>query len=687
MTPNIDLSELLDALNPQANLAQRHLWLMALLRWVRGSRDSVPRAVARVTLLLDALQQRPQARAKLQAWWQVLLGTVDATSLLADYGFAARSAFASELAERLRLKCLPGTPETTDAASLFSLVLCDAFDAQWLNALDEVTLARLAELLQGNCNEATGGVCAWVPQAEHRQNRQISPWQATLLEALTFCTSQIRATGFSPELRLRMSTPARETAPFHALDSDAIALQAAFLADPHTHSPARQAALAHYLSRLEACRQAAASVYTHLDANGISVNLVFQLRQLRTRVLRVRALLDCLMSEQPQRHTAQLLAHLVLIGQERRSVRALITANSSMLAAKVAERSSETGEHYITRTRLEYFQMLRDAAGGGAVMSLTTLLKFLVMSLGLSAFWGGFFSGLNYAASFVLVQMLHWTVATKQPAMTAPAMAAKLKELGAPGAVEGFVDEVAHLVRSQVAAIVGNLALVVPGVLVISGALWLAFGAPMIDAKEAAYVLHSLDLRGPTALFAAFTGVLLFASSIIAGWAENWFVLHRLDSAMRFNPRFTGLLGHARADRWASFMRRNISGLASNISLGFMLGLVPAFAAFFGLGLEVRHVTLSTGQIAAAIASLGLGIFQQNALWWALASIVFIGVLNLGVSFYMAFRLALRAHNVSGIDRYRIRLSIKTRLRRHLGSFFWPVADAVTPLEKDAHHG
>ena len=684
MASKPDLSELLEALDPLADLAHRHLWLIDLLAWVRGGGDSVPRSVARVTLLLDALEQRPGERAKLQAWWQVLLGTVDATALLADFGFSSRSAFASELAERLRLKWLPGTPETTDASSLFSLVLCNKFDAQWLNALDDSVLARLATLLQVSCDEVNSGNCGWIPDAgQHR----VSPWQATLLEALTFCTSQIRATGFSPELRLRMSAPARETAPFHALDSDVIALQAAFLAEPQQHGPARQAALQQYVTRLELCRQAAASVYTHLDANGISVNLVFQLRQLRTRVLRIRALLDCLMHDEPQRHTAQLLAQLVLIGQERRSVRALITANSSMLAAKVAERSSETGEHYITRTRAEYFQMLRDAAGGGAVISLTTLLKFFVVSLGLSAFWGGFFNGLNYAASFVLVQMLHWTVATKQPAMTAPAMAAKLKELGTPEAVEGFVDEVAHLFRSQVAAIVGNLALVVPGVLAISGALWLAFGAPMIDAKEAAYVLHSLDLRGPTTLFAAFTGVLLFASSIIAGWVENWFVLNRLDSAVRFNPRFTRVLGAPRADRWANFMRRNISGLASNISLGFMLGLVPAFAAFFGLGLDVRHVTLSTGQIAAAAASLGLDIFRQSAMWWALASIVFIGVLNLGVSFYLAFGLALRAHNVSGVDRQRIGLAIKTRMRHRLGGFFWPAAEPATTPAKDPDHG
>jgi len=679
-----DLSELLDTLDPQADLAQRHLWLITLLDWVRGNGDSVPRTLNRINLLLDALQQRPEARARLQAWWQKLLGTVDATALLADYGFSSRSAFASELTERIRLKWLPGTPETADAASLFSIVLCDKFDAQWLNALDDATLARLASLLQANCDDVNGGVCAWVPQTGPSR---VSPWQATLLEALTFCTSQIRANGFSPELRLRMSTPAREMAPFHALDNDMTALQAAFLAEPTRHSPERQAALQLVMNRLEACRHAAASVYTHLDSNGISVNLVFQLRQLRSRVLRVRALLDCLMSEQPQRHTTQLLAHLVQVGLARRSVRALIAANSSMLAAKVAERSSESGAHYITRTRAQYFQMLRNAAGGGAVISLTTALKFAIATLGLTAFWGGFMDGLNYASSFVLIYLLHWTVATKQPAMTAPAMAAKLKELGAPEAVEGFVDEVAHLVRSQVAAIVGNLALVVPGVLLLSGALWFSLGAPMIDSDKAVAVLDSLDLRGPTALFAAVTGILLFAASIIAGWVENWFVLHRLDSAIRYNPRMTALLGQARADRWAGFMRRHIAGLASNISLGFMLGLVPAFAAFFGLGLEVRHVTLATGQIAAAAASLGTDIFQHPAIWWALLSIGAIGLLNLGVSFYLAFRLALRAHNVSGVERKHIRQAIRLRFRQRWSSFFWPATEPAKATFETTHGG
>ena len=56
-------------------------------------------------------------------WWLALRQGLDIAVLLAEFGFSSRSAFVSELFERIRLKLLPATPETTDAAVLFSLVL------------------------------------------------------------------------------------------------------------------------------------------------------------------------------------------------------------------------------------------------------------------------------------------------------------------------------------------------------------------------------------------------------------------------------------------------------------------------------------------------------------------------------------------------------------------------------------
>ncbi|MFT2612603.1 hypothetical protein, partial [Escherichia coli] len=85
-----------------------------------------------------------------------------------------------------------------------------------------------------------------------------------------------------------------------------------------------------------------------------------------------RRLLDCLLADNRATETADLLANLVSVGIERRSLRALLATNTSLLAAKVAERSAETGEHYITRTGREYLSMVTKAAGGGFVMAFTT---------------------------------------------------------------------------------------------------------------------------------------------------------------------------------------------------------------------------------------------------------------------------------------------------------------------------
>jgi site-specific recombinase len=321
-----DLNGVLATLDADAPLAQRHLWLIGLLDWVRGPRAAPAEAAAsRVRLFLDALDARPELQQRVRQWWQVLAETVDATALLADFGFAPRMAFISEFNERLRQKLLPATPETTDSAELFSLAMRRPGDATWVAALDGDTLARLSELITA-ASPVTG----------------LTLWQHELLEAINYCASQVRATGFAAELRQRMSAPTRELQPFHELPADVENFRAAFVATPR-EPIALDAAAARLRERLEACRQAAASVYPHLNEHGISVGLVFLLRQLRERVLRIRELMDCLIAPAPPASTARLVARLAAMGHERRSLRALFAANSSLLAAKVTERSAEAG--------------------------------------------------------------------------------------------------------------------------------------------------------------------------------------------------------------------------------------------------------------------------------------------------------------------------------------------------------
>jgi len=161
-------------------------------------------------------------------------------------------------------------------------------------------------------------------------------------------------------------------------------------------------------------------------------------------------------------------------------------------------------------------------------------------------------------------------------------------------------------------------------------------------------------------------------SSMFAGWLENWFVLHRLDSALRWNPRIRATLGPERAMRWATWWRQNISGLGSNVSLGLMLGLVPVIAGFFAAPLDVRHVTLSTGQLAAAAGTLGVGVIHHPKFWWCVAAIPLTGLLNVGVSFVMALRVAMRSRGVRIKDRARLQAALWRRVRQHPLSFLLP---------------
>jgi site-specific recombinase len=655
-----DLTALLNAADPKAVLAERHLWLVRLLEWLRhapvggDAATATPSPLVRLKHLLNVLERHPEHQARVAELLGRFWREVDSAALLADFGFAPRMDLWGELGRRVMARVLPLTPATTDLGELFGLLFPSGDDAAWLDALDEPTLERLRSQLAPALQQDGGD------------------WRAPFLDAIMFLCSAVRAAGFSAALRQRMSPELLLETPFHQLARVAEQLREHALAS----GPEAQTALlqeAQYLrALLDTCRRCADSVHEHLEAHGVSVDIVFEVDQLRERTHRVESLLICVLSPEPAREVVGVIAELVRTADERRSIGGLFSRHYSLLARKVAERSAETGEHYITRDRGEYRGMLRAAAGGGVVLAGTTLMKFFVLALGLTAFWGGFWAGINYAASFVIVQLLHFTVATKQPAMTAPAMAEKLSDVANDEAVEAFVDEVAHLIRSQAAGIFGNLALVVPVVLAVQLASKAIFGAPPIGSADAEHVLHALTLLGPTALFAAFTGVLLFASSLMAGWVENWFVWHRIDSAIAWNPKIVARLGAARAQRWAAWWRANISGLAANISLGLMLGLVPAVALFFGLPIEVRHVTLSTGQLAAAVGAQGLAVFSGAPFWWCLAGIVVTGSLNLGVSFFLAFKVALRSRGIRLADRSRIYRAIRARLRKQPASFIVP---------------
>ncbi len=616
-------------------------------------------APTRVQRLLNTLDQNPTQRQNVQALLRDFWHAIDATTLLADFGFSPRMSLRSELWQRVTEMVLPATPDTRDLGALFPLMFKPQDDV-WIEAMDTTTLDRLADLV-------------WPSTLSSELAAQ---GQYVLLGSISSLAAAIAAAGLAGPLRRRMDTTLLVDSPFHQLGSALERLRQAM--QQRDHAASLQEAT--YLrALLDACRRATDSVQEHLEEYGVSVDIVFECDQLRSRTLRLEALLDVALAPDQAVALHGVVVMLLRDFLQQRGLSALVQRHSQQLARSVAERNAEAGEHYITRTRREYMSMLTRAAGGGVAVAGTTVLKYAVAGLALLPFWEGVANGLNYAASFVAIMMLHWTLATKQPAMTAPALATKLAQSATPEGLNNFVDAVAQLIRSQVAGVFGNLAAVVPAVLLVQWLSGVITGAPLVSQAATSSTLPSLNLLGPTALFAALTGVLLFLSSYVAGWAENWFVFRRLDSAIAWNPTIVANLGQPRAQRWAHWWRNNISGLAGNVALGLMLGMVPMLLSLIGVGLEARHVTLSAGQIAAAAGAQGWSVVHQPALWWAVAAVPVIGVLNLAVSFSLAFMLAMRARGIRLKDRRRINAAVRARFFSQPLSFFWPPKDAYLP--------
>ena len=140
-----------------------------------------------------------------------------------------------------------------------------------------------------------------------------------------------------------------------------------------------------------------------------------------------------------------------------RSLLQLIRTNLRLLATRIIDHASKTGEHYIAGSRREYWGMWKAAAGGGLLTAGTAAIKLVVTHAGLPLFVEGFLSGLNYAVSFILIQSCHFVLATKQPSMTAATFAGIIRSSRGESRWNELARHVAQIFRSQTAAAFGNI--------------------------------------------------------------------------------------------------------------------------------------------------------------------------------------------------------------------------------------
>ena len=606
-------------------------WFEGVLRWLA---QGPARALgARLETLAAVLREHPQGpgwRARIRSVWS----HTSAVRLLADTGLPAHTAFLREVVHRMVERFVPRLDPEADLSALLERLALPAEAAQWIAALAPDTAAPWRELL------------ALPPEAL---------WDAAQLLAY-----RATALGLARDL-LGLAPSERE------LDSPFVRL-------PEVMAALRRGESADWPGLLSACRARLQAALDYLDTQGVSSELVYRLDLLEAHLGRMEELVAL---SSGALDGLDFAATLVRQQAEHRSFKGLLRSTTRRMARKVVEHTGRTGEHYIADTRAEWLGTFWSAAWGGVLTAFTAALKYGIAAAALAPMIAGLAFAGNYTGSFLVMQFAGFTLASKQPAMTAASLAGAL-EAGLPG--KAMVDLVAGIARSQFMATLGNVLWTVPSALLL-GLVWhKATGRPLLDPEAAAHSLRGLHLlRSWTLPFAALTGVFLWMSSLAAGWAANWSAFRRLPEALAGHPRLVYWLGPERAGAAGRLVRRHLGGVCGYVALGFLLGFMPVVFAFMGLALEVRHVPLSAASLAlcAAHAFAAPGPAPWAGLAWGLAGIAGIGVCNFGVSFALALRTALGARDVDRAGREGLRGTLWTAFREHPWHFLGPPTDGA----------
>jgi site-specific recombinase len=409
---------------------------------------------------------------------------------------------------------------------------------------------------------------------------------------------------------------------------------------------------------------------------GISGKINQSLIKIRQQLERMNDILSVMVIDNESEvveKSKQLFFNILEYKSHKTNLRDLVSDSTTLMSHLITNHTAETGTHYITSNRKDYLKMFLKASGGGIVVGCLVVLKLFFGSFQGSDFSHAILYSFNYAMGFIMIYLMNFTLATKQPAMTAATMAKVLSE--GENTKKNYVD-FAHLVsklfRTQFIAFIGNVALSFPVALALIYGLDVLF-QQNFAAEKATKLLQDQDPFHSKAIFhASIAGFFLFISGIISGNVANNSVFYRIPKRIAKNPFLNYFLGEKTAKNLSEFYARNWPGIMSNFWFGIFLGVTGPIGLFLGLDLDIRHITFAAGNIALGFYGKGFEV-DSYTVWISIITVFIIGFFNFAVSFGLSMVLAFRSRKVNfgevrEIYREILRYFLKNPLR-----FFLPI--------------
>ncbi|MDQ1209921.1 site-specific recombinase [Acinetobacter baylyi] len=625
-------------------------------------------------VFVQSLLITPNAALTLQAYILRLINQYKQSGLYSDSGILSQDGFWNQLSKRMGAYVLPSIIDHKDLRSLIGQVFHQKSDKYWLDAIDDHRWEQLFQII----GQSNGNI---------EYKRAI---YAEMIKAITVLSYRISGIGLYPEFINAQPELTEYESPFLVQNREIVDFIEKYKQQHYTgHEVAviEPPDASQALVMFDQCRDVVLKIRRTTKRIGVSLSLTYLLSLLEQCLDRIELLLNIVVADQNLRHRAlgELLKDITEANYSEKSVRALLSTNSELVALQVTENASKTGEHYVSTDKKGFLGMYKAAAGAGAIIAIMATLKTLAARFTLAPLMQAFVYSMNYSLGFVLIHILHFTVATKQPAMTAAALAATVQQRR--GSKNAQLAELAaliiNIVRTQFIAILGNISIAIPVAAFIAFLWQMNLHEPLMTNAKAAKTLHDLNPFTSLAVpHAAIAGVCLFLSGLIAGYFDNMAVYRKVGPRLKMDSRLLKLMGQERLNKFADYIERNLGALAGNFLFGIMLGSMGTIGFILGLPLDIRHIAFASANFIQGLMTIN-GSPDIGLIIVSFMGVLLIGLTNLFVSFTLTIIVALRARRVRFEQWKPLAKLVMTHFLTRPSDFFWP---PKRPLEIDDQH-
>lgn len=639
-----------------------------LVQLVNGIRPNHPKKITRLTILplIEFFTNNEIERVNFAAYLHTVLENKNFDTILTDAGILQDIDFFYEIKKRIFAKILPyQAPKDTLQYVLNQIFYLDS-DPIWINKIPKAELETLFDLFQ--FHTIYESVSKNTPLYE-------------VMQAINRLSQRTSGKALETEVIKMVPEYSGLESPFAAFEKELFSIENSIRTkETEFHTTTSNINYRQLLLLHKQCNDFVEKAFQNTSKYGISLRVNQNLLCIKQQLYRIGVLIPLLVVDKPEEKKSksiELAIKLIKYNCLKTNVRKLFAESTQLLSYEITQHTAKTGEHYITESKTEYFKMLYAALGGGLIVGMLCIIKLLLSKVETSDFGHAFYYSMNYAFGFITIYLLGFTLATKQPAMTAAALISALED-GLKKQANGRVDKhnsfailFARLFRSQFIAFVGNVLMAFPIALFGIWLIDLVFDYNIAETKWEKLITDLSPIHSMAIFHAAIAGFFLFLSGIISGSIANRDKHFDVYYRIKEHPLLKLNFGKVKAEKISKWYERYWAGIISNFWFGVFLGSTASVGLFLGLNLDIRHITFASGNLALAI--YGADYVVDNAmLFWGIFGIGIIGFVNFVVSFSLSLGLAFRSRNIPLAELRPIITSIKQHFFRKPMSFFFP---------------